>query len=102
VFGIPEWAVGIVFVVAALSLVKGLVRGLTPLDRGRRRLSGLGLGTDLEDVQRRLGELEERQRQLGAGEDMQTRLGELEERLDFVERMLAKQRDAERIVPPRS
>jgi len=33
---------------------------------------------------------------------VQRRLADVEERLDFAERMLAKQRDAERIVPPKS
>jgi hypothetical protein len=44
-----------------------------------------------EDVQTRLDGLE----------DVQRRLADVEERLDFAERMLAKQRDAERIVPPK-
>ncbi len=34
-------------------------------------------------------------------EGMRQRLAEVEERLDFAERLLAKQRDADRIVPPR-
>jgi hypothetical protein len=34
-------------------------------------------------------------------EDMQRRLGELEERVDFAERLLAKQRDSERLASPR-
>jgi len=46
----------------------------------------------LEGVQTRLGDLE----------DVQRRLADVEERLDFAERMLAKQRDAERITPPKS
>jgi len=46
----------------------------------------------LEGVQTRLGDLE----------DVQRRLADVEERLDFAERMLAKQRDAERIAPPKS
>lgn len=32
---------------------------------------------------------------------MQTRLGEMEERLDFAERLLAQQREADRLAPPR-
>ncbi len=35
-------------------------------------------------------------------EDMHQRLGELEERLDFAERLLAKQRDGERLASPQS
>ena len=44
----------------------------------------------LEDVQRRLD-------QLGHAD---TRLDEVEERLDFAERLLAQQRDAQRLEPP--
>jgi len=33
---------------------------------------------------------------------VQRRLADVEERLDFAERMLAKQRDGERIAPPKS
>jgi hypothetical protein len=33
---------------------------------------------------------------------VQRRLADLEERMDFAERMLAKQRDADRIAPPKS
>jgi hypothetical protein len=46
--------------------------------------------------------------QLGAGEavhaeveGLKQRLAEVEERLDFAERLLAQQRDADRIAPPR-
>jgi len=42
-----------------------------------------------DDVQSRLAELDE----------VKHRLGELEERVDFAERLLAKQRDAERLGP---
>ena len=35
-------------------------------------------------------------------EEMNLRLGELEERVDFTERLLAKHRDGERLAPPRS
>jgi hypothetical protein len=34
-------------------------------------------------------------------EELKRRLSELEERLDFAERMLAKERDRERLAPPR-
>jgi len=42
-----------------------------------------------DDIQSQLAELEEVKR----------RLGELEERVDFAERLLAKQREAERLGP---
>ena len=39
---------------------------------------------------------------LGEVDALRRELGELAERLDFVERLLAKERDAARLVPPRS
>jgi predicted nuclease with TOPRIM domain len=45
--------------------------------------------------------LEELERRLGEVEDGQRRLDEIEERLEFAERNLVKQREAERIAPPR-
>jgi hypothetical protein len=44
----------------------------------------------LEDLQVRLGELDQ----------LQERIGELEERVDFAERILAKQREGERLGLP--
>jgi predicted nuclease with TOPRIM domain len=46
----------------------------------------------LEDVQTRLLELDQ----------LRQRMNELEERLDFAERMLASQRDAQRLGPPKA
>ena len=45
-----------------------------------------------EDVQRRVGEVD----------DLARRLAEVEERLDVAERLLAQQRDATRVAPPQS
>ena len=102
-FGIPEWAIGVGAIIVVVSLAQGLARGLAPLDRRRgRRLLRHEIEPALEEIQHRLGELEEGQRRLGSGDDVQARLNEIEERIDFVERMLAKQREAERIVPPKS
>ena len=87
-FGLPEWAVG---VGAVLVLVTGLqiiyVRLMPPEDR-RRRWKGEPLKVP-EDIQSRLAELD----------DVKARLGELEERVDFAERLLARQREAERLGP---
>ena len=47
-------------------------------------------GELLEDLQRRLDQLDQVTR----------RLGELEERVDFAERLLAKQHDGRRLEPP--
>ena len=56
----------------------------------------------VEQVQRRLAELDDLRKRLDEVEEMQRRLGEVEERLDFAERLLAKQREGERLAPPRS
>src|SRR6184192_2521237 len=70
-FGIPEWAVGVAFIMLAISIGK--------------------------ELQKRVGGSDDAQTRLDALEDVQRRLADVEERLDFAERMLAKQRDAERI-----
>jgi hypothetical protein len=80
---IPEWAIGVCVIFAFTAI---LVR-LLPSGRRRPLLPGapspddVASRPDLEDVQRRLAEVEER--------------------LDFAERLLAK-RDVERVPPPRS
>lgn len=101
-FGIPEWAIGVGFILLIVSLGKALTGRTSGGLRHLRRASLRGLEPDLEEIQRRLGEIEEGQRRLGEGGDLQGRLSEVEERLDFVERMLAKQRDAERVTPPKN
>ena len=104
-FGIfPEWAVGVAFIMLAISVGKMLSgRGAPPDPLRGRKYSWRELARAMEDVERRLGALEESQRRLGegAGEDVQSRLSEIEERLDFTERMLAKQRDPERLDSPK-
>lgn len=80
---IPEWAIGVCVIFAFTAI---LVR-LLPRGRGQSLMprapssDDLASRFDLEDVQRRLAEVEER--------------------LDFAERLLAK-RDVERVSPPRS
>ena len=105
---IPEWAVGVAFILLAISVGRALSGRLSPgVFRGGRNASRRDLAQAMEDVQRRLAEVEEAQRRLGAGEGegegdaLQTRLAELEERLDFMERMLAKRRDSERLDSPK-
>ena len=74
-------------VMAACTIV------LWPLVRAlARRLEGRGsvdaaLRSDVEQMQHRLAELEA----------LQTRVGELEERLDFAERLLAQSREPDRL-----
>jgi hypothetical protein len=106
-WGIPEWAIGVGFIIVATSLASSFGRGLRGRfpdgDRLRRgKASTRELGETLDELQRRIGELEDTQRRLGEAPDIQGRLSEIEERLDFAERLLAKQRDGERISPPKS
>src|SRR3989442_12678299 len=102
-FGIPGWAIGVAFIILAISVGKALVGLFLPADHLRgRKTSRPDLAQALEEVQRRLSELEDAQRRLGQGEDVQARLSEVEERLGFAERLLAKQPDADRMTPPKA
>jgi len=101
-FGIPEWALGVGFIIVAVSIAKALGGRLGP----RNSLGGPGrsrrdLSQAIDDLQKRVGGSDDVQTRLDALEDVQRRLADVEERLDFAERMLAKQRDVERIVPPK-
>src|SRR5256885_11907632 len=101
-FEIPVWALGVGFIVLTVGLEQVLVRRLLPADRFLRRgASRRDLAEMFEEAQRRLGELDDLRKRLGEVEEMQRRLGEVEERLDFAERLLTKQREAERIAPPK-
>ncbi|HYK09872.1 MAG TPA: hypothetical protein VEV39_03655 [Gemmatimonadales bacterium] len=97
-FVIPSWAIGVAMIVFVSAMVKAIGRG------GSRDKFGKFRGN--EDHERRIADLEDSHRQLAAGSgdtaELQRRLGELEERLDFAERMLAKQHDAERLGPPKA
>ncbi len=80
------WAVGVGIIILAVSVgraVRALSRGFA--DRGvRDQAAGRAADPELR------AEVDE----------MQRRLTELEERLDFTERLLAKHRDSERLAPP--
>jgi len=87
----------------AISIAKALAGRIGPPDRlGRPRGARRDLAQAIDDLQKRVGGSEDVQTRLDGLEDVQRRLADVEERLDFAERMLAKQRDAERIVPPKS
>jgi ubiquinone biosynthesis protein UbiJ len=102
-FGIPEWAFGVGFVIVAISIGKAIAGRLGPPDRLRGpRGSRRHMAHAIEELQKRVGGSEDVQSRLDALEDVQRQLADVEERLDFAERMLAKQRDAERIGPPKS
>jgi len=89
---IPGWAIGVAVIMLAISVgrtVQYLFR--PPGDR----VGGGGGASEPELA-----------RQREALEDVQRRLGEVEERLDFTERLLAQQRGGERLsgggAPPHS
>ena len=101
-FGIPEWALVVGFIIVAVSIAKALGGRLGPPNPlGGPRRSRRDLAQAVEDLQKRVGGSDDVQTRLDALEDVQRRLADVEERLDFAERMLAKQRDVERIVPPK-
>ena len=98
-FEIPVWAIGVGFIVLCVGVAPVVARRLIPADQLRhadrlrgRRGAKREVAEALEEVEARLGELD----------DMRKRLAEVEERLDFAERLLTKQREAERIVPPQN
>jgi transposase len=110
-FEIPVWAVGVGFIILAGTIAKVIARIVTPADqlrlagRVRARLgkfSRRDLAELVEEMQRKVGELDDLRTRLGEVEEMQRRLGEVEERLDFAERLLTKQREGERerLAPP--
>jgi len=86
--GIPEWAIGIGAIIALVTVLQVVAARLMPPGYRRRSWRGETL-RDTEDVQARLAELDE----------LKQRVGELEERVDFAERLLARQREGERLQP---
>ena len=108
-FEIPVWAVGVGFIVVCVAVAQVLARRLIPADQLRLadrprkwRGSKREAAEMLDELQGKLGELDDLRKRLGEVEELQRRMGELEERLDFAERVLAKQREAERLAPPHS
>jgi Tfp pilus assembly protein PilO len=93
-FGIPEWAIGVGVIITAVFAGIGIMVRLLPphIRHGRPQELSQNQQTRLEEVERRLAEVE----------NVQTRLAEMEERLDFTERVLAGRREAERLAPPPS
>jgi len=104
-FGIPEWALGVGFIIVAGSLASAIGRsvfGGAPARRlDGRKLNKHDLAAVVNELQGKLDALGDIQARLGEVEDAQRRLAEVEERLDFAERMLAQQRGAERLPSPK-
>jgi len=87
--GIPEWAIGVGAILMVVSVLKVVTARLMPPGYRRQRSWRGETLRDTEDVQARLAELDE----------LKQRVGELEERVDFAERLLARQREGERLPP---
>jgi len=88
-FGIPEWALGVTAILAVVSVLKVVTARLLPPGYRQRSWRGDLIPAETEDTQARLAELDELKR----------RVAELEERVDFTERLLARQREGERLQP---
>ena len=86
--GLPEWTLGVGAVLVLVTALQIIYVRLVPPESRRRRWKGEPLQAS-DDVRSRLAELDE----------VKQRLGELEERVDFAERVLAKQRETERLGP---
>jgi len=102
---IPAWAIGVGIIIIAGSIggaLKRLIAGESGHSRVRGKVARRVLEQMAGDSETRLGEVDALRSRLSELEDVQRRLGELEERVDFAERLLAKQRDAERLAPPKS
>jgi len=82
---IPSWAIGFAFIIAVVAAAQVVVRRLV----GTANRGAWQNPTEPEVA-----------RLTQALDDVQRRLGELEERMDFAERLLAKERVAERLGPP--
>ena len=82
-FVIPSWALGAAVILIAIQIGRAISGKYGGGGRGRHR--GLPASDD---------EISELRQNL---ETMQNRVAELEERVDFAERLLAKQRESDRL-----
>jgi len=80
VFLIPSWALGAAVILIAIQVGRAISGRYPRYRRGGPEQSD----TDVAELRQSL-------------DAMQTRVSELEERVDFAERLLAKQRDSDRL-----
>ena len=101
---VPDWAIGVVSILGGVGVLALLIEiG----DAVRRRLLGPGHAREVRGPHTVIGmHVGTGQPETGvqpeALDDLQRRVAELEERLDFAERLLARQREAERVLPPKA
>jgi hypothetical protein len=81
----PAWAFGVAFIILAISLRKALPRLLHSIADRHSGPAQVEAGITVEEV-----------------EDLRRRVGELEERVDFAERLLTEQREAAKLPQPGS
>jgi hypothetical protein len=80
---IPQWAISVCVIVFAVALAQIVVVKM----RASVRLPRPASDPEISELRQ-------------AFDAMQSRLGELEERLDFTERLLTRQHEADRLEPP--
>jgi hypothetical protein len=83
---VPQWAIGVVVIIVTVATAQAVLRMLG-IKSGRSTAHSLSTSEDTAELRQAI-------------EVLQNRLAEVEDRLDFAERLLAKQRDAERLGPP--
>ena len=98
---IPNWAIGVVAILGGLGVMAVLIQlgdglahglfGVKRRHRGPHTVIGMNVGTGGSESAAPPPVLE----------DLQRRVAELEERLDFAERLLAKRPDSAQLIPPR-
>jgi len=94
-FGIPSWALGVIAIMTGIGLVQVLVGAASkalglPSRWGGRGRKVIGINLPSPDSGEHAAVLD----------DLQRRIAELEERVDFAERLLAQHRDAAQLNPP--
>ena len=87
---VPEWAWGVAVICVAFFGGVGILTRIAEMGKKGKRLP--------DDLAERLEALDTK---VEALEQVQHRVAELEERVDFAERLLARQNEAERLEPPR-
>lgn len=85
---------------AAVALVMfPLVRALARRIEGKRAALDPALAAEMRELQARVGDVEDLRARIAELEEERVAVHELEERLDFTERLLARQRDEAKLPP---